>query len=157
MQHGKASGLDTYVSLHGGCVRFQNGEARELPLPRVPLYIVNTGTPASTTGDAVAAVARRHGAASPVWDHFEGVANQMQKALQRDDLKAFQKAMRENHRLLDGIGVVPGRVSDFVGRSGSGRRGGEDLRRGGRGGGRRRDGAGGVARDAGRAVREIRL
>lgn len=114
MQHGKASGLDTYVSMHGGCVRFQNGEAQEMPLPRVPLYIVHTGSPQSTTGEAVSSVARRHGAASPVWDHFEGIVNQMQKAMQRDDLKAFQKAMRENHRLLDEIGVVPGRVADFV-------------------------------------------
>jgi mevalonate kinase len=114
LQHGQASGLDTYVSMHGGCVRFQNGEAQELPLPRVPLYIVNTGLPQSTTGEAVAAVAGRHGASSPVWDHFEGVVNQMQKALQRDDLKGFQRALRENHRLLGEIGVVPGRVGDFV-------------------------------------------
>jgi len=115
MQHGKASGLDTYVSMHGGCVRFQNGAAQELPLPRVPLYIVNTGTPACTTGEAVAAVAKRIGAANPIWENFEGVANHMQKALQHDDLKAFQKTMRENHRLLGEIGVVPGRVADFVG------------------------------------------
>ena len=85
-----------------------------MPLPRVPLYIVNPGTPASTTGEAVSAVARRVGAKSPVWDEFEGVADRMQKALQHDDLKAFQRAMRDNHRLLDSIGVVPGRVADFV-------------------------------------------
>lgn len=115
MQHGKASGLDTYVSMHGGCVRFQNGEAREMPLPRVPLYIVNTGQPQGTTGEAVAGVVHRFGASDPVWDGFERVVNQMDKALQRDDLKAFQRAMRENHRLLSQIGVVPGRVADFVG------------------------------------------
>ncbi len=114
MQHGKASGLDTYVSMHGGCVRFQNGEAQELPLPRVPLYIVNTGQPATTTGEAVASVAKRLGAKSPVWENFEDVANHMQKALLHDDLKAFQRAMRDNHRLLNEIGVVPGRVADFV-------------------------------------------
>ena len=114
MQHGKASGLDTYVSMHGGCVRFQNGEAQELPLPRVPLYIVNTGTPASTTGEAVSAVAKRNGAGSPLWENFETVANHMQKALEHDDLKAFQRALRDNHRLLQEIGVVPGRVAEFV-------------------------------------------
>lgn len=115
LQHGQASGLDTYVSMHGGCVRFQNGEAQELPLPRVPLYIVNTGTPQGTTGEAVAAVAKRIGAKNPVWDSFETTANHLQKALERDDLKAFQRAMRDNHRLLNEIGVVPGRVADFVG------------------------------------------
>ena len=114
LQHGKASGLDTYVSMHGGCVRFQNGEAQEMPLPRVPLYIVNTGQPQGSTGEAVADVARRLSAASPVWEEFEGVVDRMQKALQHDDLKAFQRAMRENHRLLREIGVVPGRVAEFV-------------------------------------------
>jgi len=114
MQHGRASGLDTYVSMHGGGVRFQGGEAQELPLPRVPLYIVNTGAPVSTTGEAVASVARRMGAKHPVWELFGGVAGQMQTALEQDDLRAFQRAMRENHRLLQRIGVVPGRVGDFV-------------------------------------------
>ncbi len=100
--------------MHGGCVRFQGGEAQELPLPRVPLYIVNTGAPVSTTGEAVASVARRMGAKHPVWELFGGVAGQMQTALEQDDLRAFQRAMRENHRLLQRIGVVPGRVGDFV-------------------------------------------
>ena len=115
MQHGRASGLDTYVSMHGGCVRFQNGEAQEMPLPRMPLYIVNTGQPQGTTGEAVTSVARRTGAASPLWDEFEAVTCRMHRALAHDDLKAFQKAMRDNHRLLNEIGVVPGRVADFVG------------------------------------------
>jgi mevalonate kinase len=114
MQHGKASGLDTYVSMHGGCVRFQNGEARELPLPRVPLYIVNTGQPTSSTGEVVASVAQRFGAGHSVWDSFGATTGQMEKALVRDDLKAFQRSMRENHRLLAELGVVPGRVGDFV-------------------------------------------
>jgi len=114
MQHGQASGLDTYVSMHGGCVRFQNGEAQELPLPRVPLYIVNTGAPATTTGEAVAAVAKRLGSRHAVWDEFEIATNHMQKALLHDDLRAFQRALRDNHRLLNEIGVVPGRVAEFV-------------------------------------------
>ena len=114
MQHGKASGLDTYVSMHGGCVRFQGGEANELPLPRMPLYLVNTGQPESTTGEAVAEVARRTGAKSTLWDEFEKTANHMQKALERDSLRSFQRSIKENHRLLDEIGVVPGRVNEFV-------------------------------------------
>ena len=114
MQHGQASGLDTYVSMHGGCVRFQNGEAVEMPLPRMPLYIVNTGQPQSTTGEAVSSVARRVGATSAIWDQFEAVTNQMHEALAHNDLKGFQRAMKENHRLLEHIGVVPGRVAEFV-------------------------------------------
>ena len=114
MQHGNASGLDTYVSMHGGCVHFQNGEAREMPLPRVPLYIVNTGQASATTGESVAAVGKRFGASHAIWDEFESAVNRMETALRQDDLRAFQGALRENHRLLDAIGVVPERVMDFV-------------------------------------------
>lgn len=114
LQHGRSSGLDTYVSLHGGCVHYQNGEARHLPLPRMPLYMVNTGQPQTTTGEAVASVARRMGPRNPIWDQFESVVKHMEKALQHDNFKAFQKTMRENHRLLMDIGVVPGQVADFV-------------------------------------------
>ena len=115
MQHGRASGLDTFVSLHGGCVMFRQGEFREMPLPRVPLYIVNTGHPASSTGEAVSAVARKTGgAAAPVWEEFESATLAMEKASRENDLPAFQRAMRTNHRLLEEIGVVPARVSEFV-------------------------------------------
>lgn len=114
MQHGHASGLDTYVSMHGGCVRFQQGHAEELPLPRVPLYLVNTGTPASTTGEAVADVARRLGPSARAWDDFETVTTQMQDALSSSNLHAFRRAMADNERLLESIGVVPARVAEFI-------------------------------------------
>lgn len=114
MQHGKASGLDTYVSIHGGCVRFQEGVAEELPLPRVPLYIVNTGTPACATGETVSAVARHFNRTARIWDDFEGVVRRMQDALAANNLKQFQQSVRENHRLLCDIGVVPQKVASFI-------------------------------------------
>lgn len=114
LQHGHASGLDTFVSFHGGCVRFQNGEARSIPLPHLPLYMVQTGAPASTTGEAVAHVAKAIGGKNSIWDEFEATTNAMQDALTQNNLKAFQQTVRTNHRLLDSIGVVPGRVAEFI-------------------------------------------
>ncbi len=114
LQHGKSSGLDTHVSLHGGCVRFQRGEIKELPLPRMPMYVVNTGQPASSTGEAVSAVARRFDSQSAIWDEFEKTTAHMQRALKHNSFKDFQRAMKENHRLLEHIGVVPSRVSEFI-------------------------------------------
>jgi len=114
LQHGHASGLDTYVSMHGGCVRFRQGEARSLPLPRLPLYVVNTGTPASTTGEAVAPVAAAVGPKSRIWDEFERTTNAFETALSNADGPAFLSAVRTNHRLLRDIGVVPDRVAEFV-------------------------------------------
>jgi mevalonate kinase len=115
LQHGHASGLDTFVSLHGGCVRFEKGLAQSMPLPRVPLYVVQTGTPASTTGEAVAAVkAATGGKGSAAWGEFAAVTDRMAQALRENDPEAFVASVRDNHRLLREIGVVPGKVADFL-------------------------------------------
>ena len=115
LQHGKSSGLDTYVSMHGGCVMYREGEAEEMPLPRMPLYIVNTGRPESTTGEAVSEVARRTGGrGARTWADFEDVTERMRKAVEGDDFRGFRRAVRENERLLEGLGVVPGKVAEFA-------------------------------------------
>ena len=115
LQHGHASGLDTFVSLHGGCVRFEKGLAQSMPLPRVPLYVVQTGTPASTTGEAVAAVkAATGGKGSAAWGEFSAVTDRMAQALRENDPEAFVASVKDNHRLLREIGVVPGKVADFL-------------------------------------------
>ena len=114
LQHGFPSGVDSWISLHGGCVRFQNGRAERIPLPRLPLTLVNTGTPVTTTGECVDEVRRRHESDSALWDDFEAVTAGMERALTANDPEGSLAAVRENHRLLNRIGVVPGRVSDFI-------------------------------------------
>ncbi|MBN1560390.1 mevalonate kinase [candidate division KSB1 bacterium] len=113
LQHGRPSGADPYVSLHGGFVRFQNQKAARLEIPSVPFHLVNTGTPMTTTGECVAHVAHHFGDAS-IWDDFATVTNEMQRDLATGDLAHVQRAVRENHKLLAMIGVVPQRVSDFI-------------------------------------------
>ena len=113
LQHGHASGVDTYISLHGGCARFQEGRAESLPLPRMPLHLVNTGAPANTTGECVSRVQAQHGR-SAIWNDFESVTRSMEKALLSNNLKDIQSCIRENQRLLDAIGVVPARVGELV-------------------------------------------
>jgi mevalonate kinase len=113
LQHGHASGLDTYISLNGGCARFQQGEARKIPLPRIAIHLVNTGAPDSTTGECVSRVREQFGS-SHIWDRFEAVTNAMEKALLSNNLADVQALIRENQRLLVEIGVVPSRVQSFV-------------------------------------------
>lgn len=113
LQHGHASGLDTYISLNGGCVRFQSGEARKIPLPRIPLHLVHTGTPQTTTGECVVAVRQRY-EHSRIWNDFEAVTQTLENALLRNDVEEAQRLIRENHRLLSEISVVPDRVRQFI-------------------------------------------
>lgn len=114
LQHGYPSGVDSYISLHGGAARFQNGAAERMPLPRFPMALVNTGTPATTTGECVSRVQSEFGADNPIWDEFDAVTRRMETAIRADDMDATLAAVRENHRLLTRIGVVPERVQAFV-------------------------------------------
>ena len=113
MQHGKASGVDSYMSLHGGCVRFQDGAARTLPLLSGPLFLVHTGIPETSTGECVAEVGKRF-TGSGIWEEFTSVTTDFEIALATNDFEGIKKAVRRNHALLVRIGVVPPRVSQFI-------------------------------------------
>lgn len=113
MQHGYASGVDSYVSLHGGCVRFQNGEGVKIAMPSIPVFIVNTGTPETTTGECVSEV-RKQFEHDSIWQDFEGVTEEIAAVIGGRNMEAIQAAVRENHKLLCNIGVVPERVQQFI-------------------------------------------
>lgn len=112
-QHGHSSGLDLRVALHGGCFYWQNKILERRPLPQVPLTIVNTGSPLTTTGECVQKVAP-HFHAGTLGDDFAAVTNHMDLALRREDRAAFADSIRTNHRLLSHIGVVPYKIQDFI-------------------------------------------
>lgn len=114
MQHGFPSGVDSYISLHGGCARFREGTAERVPLPRMPMTLVNTGMPATTTGECVEEVRRKHERDNALWDEFEATTLRLERALVSNDIEESSAAIRTNHRLLRRIGVVPARVADFV-------------------------------------------
>lgn len=111
LQHGFSSGVDSYISLNGGCAKFQNEKARSLILPKLPLYIVNTGKPESSTGECVMHVASRF-KTSGIWKDFEAVTNKIEKAFETDN--SISELIRVNHRLLTDIGVVPPKVVQFI-------------------------------------------
>ena len=114
LQHGFPSGVDSFISLNGGCALFQNGSATSVPLPRLAMYLVNTGTPAATTGECVVDVKTKF-ERDLIWNDFEAVTLALEKAVRENKLEDVQQAIRENHRLLTRIGVVPARVQQFVG------------------------------------------
>lgn len=113
MQHGRSSGLDLRVALQGGCLYSQGGVIQKRHIPHLPMYLVNTGAPITTTGQCVEKVAT-HFNAQPLGDAFSQVTNAMDVALQQQSTQKMQEAVRENHRLLKSIGVVPEKVQQFI-------------------------------------------
>jgi len=113
LKHGTPSGVDPAATVFGGVMRFQKGTFERLAVEPQNFTLVFTGEPESTTGECVAAV-RRQWSTSAVWDEFEGVMKSMQAALQRGDRKGIVSAVRQNHRLLCRIGVVPEKVQRFI-------------------------------------------
>jgi mevalonate kinase len=113
-QHGTPSGADPYIAVHGGSVLFEkDGGATPVGLPAVPLHIVQTGQPAATTGEAVSEVRGTHGN-SPIWDQFASITKRLSESIRAGDSAETIRSIRENHRLLVEIGVVPKRVQEFV-------------------------------------------
>ncbi len=113
LQHGYSSGLDLHLVMKGGCLRFEKGQTKQRPIPNIPLSIVQTGRPKSTTGQCVSAVADQF-KFTTIGNDFSSVTEAFDEALQRNDIKDLQECIRENHRLLVKIGVVPTRIQEFI-------------------------------------------
>lgn len=113
LQHGHPSGVDSYISLYGGCAAFQNGAARSVPLPRMKMYLVETGVPEATTGECVVQVKEQF-QHDLIWNDFEAVTGEVEKAVRENNSALMRSLIRENHRLLCRIGVVPQKVQQFV-------------------------------------------
>jgi mevalonate kinase len=111
-QHGISSGLDLRVSLYGGCVYLNNKILQSRPIPTFPMYLVNTGTPESNTGECVTRVAP-HFLKGGIGDDFAAITDAMD-ALLRTGVNDFKKLIRANHELLVEIGVVPLKIQKFI-------------------------------------------
>jgi mevalonate kinase len=113
LQHGYSSGLDLRVSQQGGCLLMREGEVLARTVPKLPFYLINTGLPLSSTGECVAH-AEPFFRQSRIGDDFATVTLMMDQSLQDQKPEAFQEAIRENHKLLINLGVVPEKVQTFV-------------------------------------------
>lgn len=113
LQHGYPSGVDSYISVHGGCALFNQEKTRSVPLPRFNLYLVHTGSPETTTGECVVSVREKH-ANDKIWNEFESVTLGLEEALRTNNIEEIQKLIRENNKLLNHIGVVPAKVQKFI-------------------------------------------
>lgn len=113
MQHGFSSGLDLRISMQGGCLYVNDGILQERSIPTFPMYLVNTGTPETHTGECVEHVAPFF-KSSQMGNDFASITNAMDGALQQNQFSSLIEAVRANHHLLNRIEVVPERVQFFI-------------------------------------------
>lgn len=113
IQHGFSSGLDVYMAMHGGTVYFQNGKFNKIKNLTMPFYIINTGKPESSTGACVAEVAS-HFKNKALLKAFAKVTENLNKAIEKNDLKKIRASITANELLLEKIGVVPKRLQNFM-------------------------------------------
>lgn len=112
LQHGRSSGVDLQLVMRGGCLLYNGNTLEQRGLPKLPLYVVNTGKPQSTTGECVAQVAKIM--QPEVAQDFGTVTNAVDEALARVDLEGLQTAIKRNHQLLLRLQVVPPPVAAFI-------------------------------------------
>ncbi|MBV1787222.1 mevalonate kinase [Marinobacterium sp. D7] len=115
LQHGRGSLIDAATVCSGGLVRLRDGQISRLQLGERGLgngwYWVFTGTPAASTGACVERV-RRGFATSSIWSEFADLTAEIELALCAGGSVTAQ--VRENHRLLTRIGVVPAPLLRFA-------------------------------------------
>ncbi len=110
--HGRGGLIDAATVSHGGMVQVHNGAIESLPLQLDSgWFYIHTGVPAVGTGDCVDYVRRRF-AATDIWQVFTAVTQQLSAVLVKGDDP--RELIRENHRLLTRIGVVPEPVQQFI-------------------------------------------
>lgn len=113
LQHGKGSALDAAAVTYGGLNSVQESETQRLETHLGPgWYWIFTGTPDVTTGECVQHVRQHHGQDSQLWQDFSQLSNALIKELQEHHVVI--DLIRENHRLLQRIGVVPAAAAELI-------------------------------------------
>ena len=115
LQHGLSSGLDIYLALNGGVVYFAEGKFSSRKITEVPMQFINTGKPEASTGVSVSSVAAKINNAITL-NRFSDVTRALDIAFGNHDSTLIKKYIHENHILLEEIGVVPLKVSNFIAR-----------------------------------------
>jgi len=112
LQHGHSSGLDLRLALLGGCLYVKDDIIEARPTPNFPFHLIQTGQPQSTTGQCV--FAAKPFMQPSLLQQFRLVTEEMDQALQQQSHSKLQQAIKNNHRLLVQVGVVPEKVQAFV-------------------------------------------
>jgi mevalonate kinase len=114
LQHSKSSGVDVYTVLNNGCFyRFKNIYT---PINKIAFkyYLVNTGTPESSTGECVKHVADRFANNFNLWQEFDKTTKDIKKSIMNNDINLFKTLVKNNNTLLYKVGVVSDKTQQFL-------------------------------------------
>jgi len=114
-QHGQSSGIDPATIIHGGLLEFQSNQ----PIKRhhshkLQGWLIDTGQPQSTTGQAVFYVKQHHQANHTLWKAFEENTKLIIEAWDQEQVSTFLEGIQKNQTLLEDIGVVPHIIQTFI-------------------------------------------
>ncbi|MEL7300625.1 MAG: GHMP kinase [Pseudomonadota bacterium] len=119
LQHGKGSAIDASAVVYGGLNRVEGDTVQPIHIgPDHSLsradgwYWVQLGTPLSKTGECVARVRERHGSDTALWREFGEVTTRLEGIIAEDGDPT--DVLRQNHGLLQRIGVVPQPAARFA-------------------------------------------
>lgn len=110
--HGHSSGIDVSLSYLGGALFFEKKTQglvlRKIDFPLETLHLVFTGKPEVNTKRCVSYVQKHFKNNKKLWEDFKEITNAFLHI-------PFQHHLiRENHRLLSRIGVVPSLIQNFI-------------------------------------------
>ena len=116
--HGSPSGIDHTVSMNGGAMVFRRTPAgpefTPLTLPPLPLVVIDSGKSGDTAA-LVAGVRDRRPEVDPVLADIGALVETVLPTLEDPQLAELGRAMRENHTLLQRIGVSTEALDHIVG------------------------------------------
>lgn len=127
-QHGLPSGVDHKTVLYGGVVLAERGSDGELGIAKLDpsspmlgqLQVYQTGQPAETTGEVVAAVKRYRdrepGRVDTLLERMGAAVESFRDELEAPDYRAqrFDELIRDYQGCLEDLGVVPAAVRETI-------------------------------------------
>jgi len=114
-QHGQSSGIDPATIIYGGLLEFHAKHiTRQHKAHEFKGWLIDTGSPESTTGQAVAHVKQHFADDRDIWNAFKETIQEIIQAWSLQNSQALYKGIRQNQALLEQIGVVPDEVKGFI-------------------------------------------
>ncbi|BCN93909.1 mevalonate kinase [Thiomicrorhabdus immobilis] len=114
-QHGQSSGIDPATILYGGLLEFHaRYTTKQHKAHEFKAWLIDTGSPNSTTGQAVYQVKSQHGDNSALWKQFGKTTQKIIQAWSKQNAAQLYTGIRENQALLEQIGIVPSKVATFI-------------------------------------------